>query len=50
MICESGAAHASQWDVRPGPGTDWGLRCYRGEVFIEVTTPDVVLALSRPLQ
>jgi hypothetical protein len=49
MICESGAPHASQWDTRLGPGAHWGLRCYHGKVFIEVTALDVVLALSRPL-
>jgi hypothetical protein len=50
MICESGAAHASQWDTRLGPGAHQGLWCYRSEVFIEVTALDVVPALSRPLQ
>jgi hypothetical protein len=50
MICESSAAHASQWDTHLGLGAHWGLRCYCNEVFIEVTTLNVVSALSCPLQ
>jgi hypothetical protein len=49
MIRESDAAHASQGDTRLGPGADWGLRCYRNEVLIEVATLDVLVALARPL-
>ena len=50
MIRESDAAHASQGDTRLGPGADWGLRCYRNEVLIEVATLDVLPALTRPFQ
>jgi hypothetical protein len=50
MIRECGAAHAGQGDTRLGPGAHWGLRCYRGEVLIEVAALDVLAALTRPFQ
>jgi hypothetical protein len=50
MIRECGSAYAGQWDTRLDPGARWGLRCDRSEVLVEVTTLDVLSALSRPLQ
>jgi hypothetical protein len=49
MIREGGAALTDQGDTRLGPGAHWGLRCYRGEVLIEVAALDVLAALTRPL-
>ena len=50
MIRQCGAAHASQGDSCLNSGAHRGLRCYRSEVSIEVTTLNVLLALTRPLQ
>jgi hypothetical protein len=41
MICECGAAHASQRDTRLEPSAHWGSRCYHSKVLIEVATLDV---------
>jgi hypothetical protein len=49
MIHERGIAYAGQGDTRLGPGAHWGLRCYRNEVLIEVTTLDFLSVLARPL-
>jgi hypothetical protein len=50
VIRESGAAYASQWDTDLDLGTRQRLRCYRGEVLIEVATIYVLAALARPFQ
>jgi hypothetical protein len=49
VICQHGAAHASQWDTRLNPGTRWGLRCNRSEVVVEVAALDILSVLTRPL-